>query len=186
VVPPVVATATVNPQNIPNHGATAEVPQPAQPKLRTFVPPAAQRNTAQRAIVDAPPTLTNGPVIAPGVGLPVPLPAILPPSTKDGAVQQQIRVESSVEAANLIKKVLPAYPQLAKSAHVQGTVRFTARIGKDGRIQNLKFASGPSPLVDSATAAVKQWVYRPTLLNGEPVEVITQIDVNFTLNENAH
>jgi protein TonB len=101
-------------------------------------------------------------------------------------VPQQVRVESNVEAANLIKKVIPIYPQIARSARIQGTVRFTAHIGKDGRILNLKFTSGPPVLVDSATTAVKQWVYRPTLLNGEPVEVITQVEVNFTLNSNAH
>lgn len=175
-------TATAKPQDIPNHAATAEVPQLNQPHVRTFVPPAAQGKTAQRAIVDAPPTLTNSPFIPPAVGLPVPLPAILPPSTKDGAVQQQVRVESNIEAANLIKKVIPIYPQIARSARIQGTVRFTAHIGKDGRILNLKFTSGPPVLVDSATTAVKQWVYRPMLLDGAPVEVITQIEVNFTLN----
>ena len=110
------------------------------------------------------------------------LPAILPPSTKDGAVQRQVRVESDVEAANLIKKVIPIYPQIARSARIQGAVRFTAHIGKDGRILNLKFTSGPPVLIDSATTAVKQWIFRPTLLDGEPVEVITQIEVNFTLN----
>jgi protein TonB len=175
-------TATAKPQDIPNLGATAEVPQLSQPHVREFVPPVAQRKTIPSAIVDAPPTLANGPFSPPGVGLPVPLPAILPPSTKGGAVQQQVRVESSVEAANLIKKVIPIYPQIARSSRIQGAVRFTAHIGKDGRILNLKFMSGPPVLVDSATAAVKQWVYRPTLLDGAPVEVITQIEVNFTLN----
>jgi protein TonB len=179
-------TATPKPTDIPNREVTAAVPQLSQPPVRIFVPPASQRTTAPRVIVDAPPTLTNGPAIPPGVGLPVPLPAILPPSTKDGAVPQQVRVESNVEAANLIKKVIPIYPQIARSARIQGTVRFTAHIGKDGRILNLKFTSGPPVLVDSATTAVKQWVYRPTLLNGEPVEVITQVEVNFTLNSNAH
>jgi len=110
---------------------------------------------------------------------------ILPPARKDAPAPQQIRVESNIEAANLIKRVIPVYPQLARSASIQGIVRFTALIGKDGRILNLKFMSGPPVLVDSASTAVKQWVYRPTLLNGKPVEVITQIDVNFTLHENA-
>jgi periplasmic protein TonB len=62
-------------------------------------------------------------------------------------------------------------------------VRFTAIIGKDGTIQNLQLVSGHPMLVAAATEAVKQWVYKPTLLNGEPVEVITQIDVNFTLSQ---
>jgi protein TonB len=94
-----------------------------------------------------------------------------------------LRVGGNVQAANLLKKATPTYPALAKSARIQGTVRFTAIIGKDGTIQNLTLVSGHPMLVQSATDAVKQWVYRPTLLNGEPVEVITQIDVNFTLSQ---
>jgi protein TonB len=72
---------------------------------------------------------------------------------------------------------------LARQARVQGTVRFTAIIGKDGTIQNLQLVSGHPLLVPAATEAVKQWLYKPTMLNGEPVEVITQIDVNFTLSQ---
>ena len=75
------------------------------------------------------------------------------------------------------------YPPLAKQARIQGTVRFNAVIGKDGTIQNLTLVSGHPLLVPSATEAVHQWVYQPTLLNGEPVEVVTQIDVNFTLSQ---
>jgi outer membrane biosynthesis protein TonB len=179
-------TEKSNVQNVSNLGVTAEVPQLSEPKIRTFIPPAAQHNTEQRAFIDAPPTVTNGPAMPPTVGLPVPPAVLLPPPKKDGPAEQQVRVESNIQAANLIKKVIPIYPQLARLASIQGTVRFTANIGKDGRILNLKFMSGPPVLVESASAAVKQWVYRPTLLNGKPVEVITQIDVNFTLHENAH
>jgi protein TonB len=60
-------------------------------------------------------------------------------------------------------------------------VRFEAMIGPDGRVQNLKVLSGPPILVSSALEAVKQWVYRPTLLNGQPVAVVTVVDVNYTL-----
>jgi protein TonB len=62
-------------------------------------------------------------------------------------------------------------------------VKFTAVIGRDGTIQNLQLIGGHPLLVQSAQDAVRQWVYQPTLLNGEPVEVITQIDVNFTLSQ---
>jgi periplasmic protein TonB len=106
-----------------------------------------------------------------------------PPEVKQAQVTKQIRVGGNVQAANLIKKITPVYPALAKSARIQGTVRFTAIIGKDGTIQNLQLVSGHPMLVQSATEAVKQWVYKPTLLNDEPVEVITQIDVNFTLSQ---
>ena len=85
-------------------------------------------------------------------------------------------------AASLIRKITPVYPPLAKQARIQGVVRFTAIIGKDGTIQNLQLVSGHPLLVEAARQAVSQWQYKPTLLNGEPVEVVTQIDVNFTLS----
>jgi protein TonB len=94
---------------------------------------------------------------------------------------QRIRVGGNVQSAKLVRQPKPVYPPLAKQARIQGTVRFQAIIGKDGTIQNLQLVSGHPLLVPSATEAVKQWVYQPTLLNGEPVEVVTQIDVNFTL-----
>ena len=88
-----------------------------------------------------------------------------------------------MQAAKLVRQPKPVYPPLAKQARIQGTVRFNAVIGKDGTIQNLTLVSGHPLLVPSATEAVSQWVYQPTLLNGEPVEVVTQIDVNFTLSQ---
>jgi periplasmic protein TonB len=96
---------------------------------------------------------------------------------------KSIRVGGNVQAAKLIRQPKPAYPPLAKQARVQGTVRFNAVIGKDGTIQNLTLVSGHPLLVPSAQEAVRQWVYQPTLLNNEPVEVVTTIDVNFTLSQ---
>jgi len=95
----------------------------------------------------------------------------------------RIRVGGNVQQANLIMKVTPAYPPSAKQARIQGVVSFTAVIGKDGTVEHLDLISGHPLLAESATEAVKQWVYRPTLLNGNPVEVITQIDVNYTLSQ---
>jgi protein TonB len=92
-------------------------------------------------------------------------------------------VGGNVQQAMLVSQPRPTYPPLAKQARISGTVRFTAVIGRDGSIQNLTLVSGHPLLVQSATEAVKQWRYKPTLLNGEPVEVVTQIDVNFTLNQ---
>ncbi|MDQ2899575.1 MAG: energy transducer TonB [Acidobacteriota bacterium] len=94
---------------------------------------------------------------------------------------QAIRVASGVQGAKLIHEVKPAYPPLARAARISGTVRIRAVIGKDGTIRDLQLISGPPLLVEAALNAVKQWVYKPTLLNGEPVEVITQIDVNYIL-----
>jgi protein TonB len=96
---------------------------------------------------------------------------------------QRIRVGGQVQAANLIRQPRPPYPPLARSARIQGTVRFTAVIGKDGTIQNLQLVSGHPLLVQAAQDAVRQWLYKPTMLNNEAVEVITQIDVNFTLTQ---
>jgi len=107
-----------------------------------------------------------------------------PPEVKQAPkalAPQRIQVGGNVQQAKLIKMVRPTYPPLARQARIQGTVRFTAIIGVDGTIQNLTLVSGHPLLVPAAQEAVKQWIYQPTLLNGEPVEVVTQIDVNFTL-----
>jgi protein TonB len=96
---------------------------------------------------------------------------------------QRIRVGGNVQQAKLVRQPKPVYPPLAKQARISGVVRLNAIISKDGTIQNLSVISGHPLLVPSAMEAVKQWVYAPTLLNGEPVEVVTQIDVNFTLSQ---
>ena len=106
-----------------------------------------------------------------------------PPAPKPKPPAAPIRVGGNVQQANLIRQPKPVYPPLAKAARVQGTVKFEAEIGKDGTIQNLKMISGPPLLVQAAMQAVQQWQYKPTLLNGEPVVVITTIDVNFTLSQ---
>jgi periplasmic protein TonB len=128
---------------------------------------------------------TPGGVIGGIIGS-VPTAAPPPPPVKEApkpVTPKQIRVGGQVQAAKLVRQPKPVYPPLAKQARIQGTVRFNAIIGKDGTIQNLQMVSGHPLLVQSATDAVKQWVYQPTLLNGEPVEVVTQIDVNFTLSQ---
>lgn len=106
-----------------------------------------------------------------------------PPPARSSEKPQRIRVGGGVQASNLLSKVDPVYPPLAKQARIQGTVRFTAIIGKDGLVSNLQLVSGHPLLVQAAQEAVKQWVYKPTLLNGEPVEVVTQLDVSFTLSQ---
>jgi TonB family protein len=93
----------------------------------------------------------------------------------------RIRVGGEVQQSNLIQKPVPAYPLAAKQARIQGLVRFNVIIGKDGHISHVTLISGHPLLASAAEAAVKQWVYRPTLLNGDPVEVATVIDVQFTL-----
>lgn len=85
--------------------------------------------------------------------------------------------------AKLLKKVIPAYPALAKGARVSGVVRLLGVIAKDGTIQNLQLISGHPLLAHAAMEAVSQWIFQPTLLNGQPVEVVAPIDVNFTLGQ---
>jgi TonB family protein len=96
-------------------------------------------------------------------------------------VPAPIRVGGNVQASNLVSKATPVYPPLAKQAGVQGVVRMNATIDKEGHVTSLDLISGHPLLAPAAVDAVKQWVYRPTLLNGNPVDVITQVDVNFTL-----
>ena len=95
----------------------------------------------------------------------------------------RVRVGGVVQAAKIVRQVTPVYPASARQARISGTVRIEAVIGRDGIIQSLQVTSGHPWLAQAALDAVRQWVYRPTLLNGEPVEVLTQIDVNFKLAE---
>ena len=97
--------------------------------------------------------------------------------------QTRIRQGGNVQAAKLVNRVQPVYPPLARQTRISGTVRLHAIIGKDGSVQQLEVMSGHPLLVRAAMDAVQQWRYQPTLLNGEPVEVDTTIDVIFSLNQ---
>jgi protein TonB len=99
------------------------------------------------------------------------------------AKPSMLKVGTGVQAAKLIHQVKPAYPPLARAARISGTVRLQAIIAADGRIRNLQLLGGPPLLVAAALEAVKQWQYAPTLLNGDAVEVITSIEVNFILGQ---
>ena len=102
-----------------------------------------------------------------------------PPPPKEGP--KRIRVGGQVQSARVINQPRPNYPPLAKQARIQGVVRLQAVIAKDGTIQELQVLSGHPLLQMAALDAVRQWRYQPTLLNGEPVEVVTTIDVIFSL-----
>jgi periplasmic protein TonB len=107
-----------------------------------------------------------------------------PPKKEEKPVTpQRIRVGGNVQQAMLVAQPRPIYPPLAKQARISGTVTLNAVIGKDGHIANLSVAKGHPLLIQAALDAVKNWIYKPTLLNGEPVEVATTIDVNFTLSQ---
>jgi protein TonB len=108
---------------------------------------------------------------------------LLAVASMPAGVAQRIRIGGNVQAANLVHQVVPVYPPEAKRDRIQGVVRLEVEIGADGNIQSAQVVSGPSELVAAARTAVLQWVYRPTLPNGEPVEVLTTVDVNFTLSQ---
>jgi protein TonB len=102
-----------------------------------------------------------------------------PPPPK--VTPKRITVGGNVQAAHLVNRVQPVYPPLARQTRISGTVKLHAIIGKNGAVEQLQVVSGHPLLVQSALDAVKQWRYQPTLLNGEPVEVDTEIDVIFSL-----
>jgi protein TonB len=100
---------------------------------------------------------------------------------ESAAAMPTIRVGGNVQAAKLIKKVDPAYPPLAKAAHIEGTVHLSVNIDPDGHVRGLETIDGHPLLIHAAREAVEKWEYQPTFLNGAPVTVITTVDVNFTL-----
>jgi protein TonB len=104
-----------------------------------------------------------------------------PPPPPPPKSNRPLRVGGNVQQANILREVTPIYPPIAKTAHIQGTVVLHAIISKDGSIEQLEYVSGPPLLMKNAMDAVRQWRYRPTMLNGEPVEVDTTVSVVFTL-----
>ena len=110
---------------------------------------------------------------------PPPLLTHLPETTPT----KPIAVASDIQSAKLIRKVIPVYPNLARITRVSGTVRLQATVSAQGTIEKLEVISGNPMLVQAAVDAVRQWIYRPTILHNIPVEVIAPIDVIFTLSQ---
>lgn len=130
------------------------------------------------------PGIYIGPGVDSGPGIPLPTTgtrpiAPVPPPT----VTHTFRTSSMLEGS-LIRRVQPVYPPLARNARVQGSVVLAAVISKAGTIENLTLISGHPMLVPAALQAVSQWRYRPYILNGDAIEVDTQITVNFILGQN--
>ena len=128
--------------------------------------------------------LPNPGAIALPFGSSVSLPPLETAPTKLDVVKSPeppVRMSSGVQAAKLIRQVLPVYPPLARQFRISGTVHLLGIIAKDGTIQRLQVLSGHPLLRQAALDAVSQWVYRPTVLSGEPVDVEAPIDVTFTL-----
>ena len=110
-----------------------------------------------------------------------PAPAPAAPSTPP----DKIRVGGNVMMAKLVSQTMPVYPQIAKQAHISGTVVLHAILGKDGSVQDLQYISGPPLLMKAAMDAVRQWRYEPVLLNGEAVTVDTTVSVVFQLGDSG-
>ena len=136
---------------------------------------------------EAPPPMTSGvvggvPGGVPGGSMGGVMGSIIGTNTAVPTIKpQRIRVSSGVTQGLVIHKVEPNYPPIAKTARVSGTVILQAVISKEGTIENLRVVSGHPLLTQSAVEAVKQWRYRPYILNGDPVEVETTVEVHFTL-----
>lgn len=140
--------------------------------------------------VAANPTEASRPVIASAsASLATRLEAVVSPSSEPVAAAQsdrpsRIRVGGGIQQTKLIKQVKPVYPADAKAEGVEGLVRLNVRIDKEGLVAETEVETSPDArLAEAAVEAVSQWVYAPTLLNGDPVEVLTVVDVNFTLQK---
>ena len=164
--------------------ATAAVGQTAPATQTNAGQPAAPSPPAPVAGAPAAPELPEPPagtVSAPAAPVP---PAFVPgiASPVQDKPRGPVRISGGVMAGYVANKVDPLYPPDAKTAHMEGAVVFSALIGKTGSVEDLQVMSGPQVLASAARDAVKQWTYRPYLLNGQPVEVRTTITVNFHLN----
>jgi periplasmic protein TonB len=148
------------------------------------IPGVITRDDGPIALPTGPVGIYTGPSIGAGSELPLPtygtrvVPSIPPPTAK-----REFKTSSMLEGS-LIRRVQPVYPPLARSSRIQGPVILAAVIGRDGTMENLRLISGHPMLVQAAVQAVSQWRYRPYILNGEPIEVETQITVNFILGGN--
>jgi protein TonB len=153
-------TAVLQPPSIPRHIVTSADPNPQPPGIEGLPGPSV-------------------PGIADGFADGWPIEIARPPQPPPTKILTR---SASVMEAMLVDRVQPEYPGLAKNMGLSGTVILRARIGTDGEVRGLQLVSGNALLARSALDAVRQWRYRPTMLNGEAVEVETQITVNFVLN----
>jgi protein TonB len=177
-VAPVKVQKTPDPDTARLRTPTAIPKQVITPKTEEAPPPVAG---AVGGVVGEIPGGVPGGVLGGVLGGTGTGPAVPKPPEPEPDSPQKIRVSSGVAQGNLIRDVRPQYPPLARQARIQGVVVLLAVIGKDGSVQDVHVKSGSPLLAQAAMEAVKQWRYRPYLLNGQPVEVDTQININFTL-----
>lgn len=174
------------PDFVPPTGLTAPVRVPEHPAVIIDPPAAATGFETGPSIPGAIPSsgvATSGVPAAVLVALAPPVEAKVRPAEppKVADPPKQVRVGGDVQEAKIINRLIPTYPALAKQARVSGVVELLGVIGRDGRVRQLRVVRGHPLLVPAAVDAVRQWTYHPTLLNGEPVEVIAPISIHFTL-----
>ncbi len=175
-----------DPVGNPGHRRNSPVPSPSPHPLiaPSTIPPSIQIGNDPGPAAPELPDLCCGPsrgpggILGPAIGIGTPV--VIPPRP---AAAKPVLI-SHLSEADLLHRVQPIYPTLARQAHVQGAVELRAIISKTGTIENLVVVRGHPMLAAAAIEAVRQWRYRPYLLNNEPVEVETQITVNFLLAGN--
>jgi periplasmic protein TonB len=152
--------------------------------VNPFITPTILR-TESSASQDQPPASVSIDLAAPGIayieGSATTIFHTAPPPAVKPAPQHTVTVSSGVSEGLLLSRTNPTYPVIARTVHVSGTVILAATISAEGRIENLRVISGHPMLRQAAIDAVKTWRYRPYQLNGQPVEVETTININFTL-----
>ena len=160
----------------PNSKSSAEdSPEAAPLMVKSGKAPAKKKGAASEA--DAPSVIG----LAPGDAAPMPDLGTASDAAAFKPTLQTVNVSQGVSQGLLIKKVPPSYPASALRMRIEGKVELLATISKDGEISHIKVLSGDSQLTKAATDAVSKWKYKPYLLNGEPVEIQTQVTVNFKL-----
>ncbi len=184
-----------------SRAAAPSVSSALRPVVRAAIVPPTRVPTGVARIEDAPELATAGagsissgeggpaiPGLLPGLMTATPVaPAPEPPKIKPQPDQPdkpvRVKVGGAVRPPELVHYVKPAYPPLARQARIQGPVRLSAVLARNGAVTALQLVSGHPLLVQAALDAVRTWRYRPTMLNNEPVEVAMTIDVNFTLSQ---
>jgi len=184
--PPKAATGQRTATVVPVRSAVFQAPPQVPTKLVMVVDPAPQPDTGGPGVVGGTGDSSgggNGVIAGLVQRMPIPdaPPVVVKEKARASANVPRIRRGGMVKAGKLIFGPQPVYPSLARQARIAGAVRLEAVIQRDGRISELHVVSGHPLLISAALEAVSRWVFQPTVLNGEPVEVATDIEVSFKL-----
>ncbi len=170
--------------------AAGSMRSPVRRYMPNFSPEPAAVGNRQIAFDDDAPVVIGGGIGTPHgdsfskAGLPelAPPPPAKPPAKKEEPVVSRLAIGGQVLAAQILNRVQPVYPPLARQARIDGVVQLHGVISREGRIVSLRVISGHPLLTKAALDAVSQWTYKPTYLNGQPIEVEAPIEVRFVLS----